>query len=35
MTAAHPLLDPATRATIEHAASEHLGRPWLSQGFTS
>ena len=34
--APHPLLDPETLATIERAASEHLlGRPWLSQGFTS
>ena len=35
MAPAHPLLDPGTLATIERAASEHLGRPWLSQGFTS
>ena len=31
----HPLLAPAIVAEIERAASEHLGRPWLSQGFTS
>lgn len=31
----HPLLDPAVVAEIERAASEHRGRPWVSQGFTS
>jgi fructosamine-3-kinase len=35
MAPTHPLLDPATQAMIERAASEHLGRAWLSQGFTS
>jgi fructosamine-3-kinase len=33
--ARHPLLEPAIVAEIERAASEHLGRPWRSQGFTS
>lgn len=34
MGPAHPLRDPDTVTAIEHAASEHLGRPWVSQGFT-
>src|SRR5436305_6931907 len=32
---AHPLLGAAVRAQIERAASAHLGRPWVAQGFTS
>jgi fructosamine-3-kinase len=32
--ARHPLLDGAVVAAIERAASAHLGRPWLSRGFT-
>jgi fructosamine-3-kinase len=32
--AQHPLLDGAVVAAIERAASAHLGRPWLSRGFT-
>jgi fructosamine-3-kinase len=31
----HPLLGAAVRAQIERAASEHRGRRWVSQGFTS
>ena len=31
---AHPLLDRAVVAQIEGAASAHLGRPWVSLGFT-
>jgi fructosamine-3-kinase len=31
----HPLLGARVRAQIEHAASAHLGRSWVSQGFTS
>jgi hypothetical protein len=31
----HPLLGAAVRVRIEHAASASLGRPWISQGFTS
>jgi fructosamine-3-kinase len=31
----HPLLGAAVRAQIERAASEHRGRRWASQGFTS
>jgi fructosamine-3-kinase len=31
---AHPLLDAAVVAEIERAASAHLGRPWVSHGFT-
>jgi fructosamine-3-kinase len=31
----HPLLGATVRAQIELAASAHLGRPWVSQGFTS
>jgi fructosamine-3-kinase len=34
-TAAHPLLAGPVVAEIERAASAHLGRPWVSQGFTS
>jgi fructosamine-3-kinase len=34
MGAAHPLLRPETVTAIERAASEHLGRRWVSQGFT-
>ncbi len=34
MTVAHPLLGAAVRAQIERAASAHLGRPWVVQGFT-
>jgi fructosamine-3-kinase len=34
MAPAHPLRDPAVVAEIERAASQHLGRPWVSQGFT-
>ena len=34
MSPAHPLLDPAALATIERAASEHRGRPWVARGFT-
>jgi fructosamine-3-kinase len=34
MAPAHPLRDPALILEIERAASEHLGRPWISQGFT-
>ena len=30
----HPLLEGAVVAEIEHAASAHLGRPWVSRGFT-
>jgi fructosamine-3-kinase len=33
--AAHPLQEPAVVAAIERAASAHLGRPWVSRGFTS
>jgi len=29
-----PLLAPAVLAAIEHAASQHLGRRWVSQGYT-
>jgi fructosamine-3-kinase len=32
--AQHRLLDGAVVAAIEAAASAHLGRPWLSRGFT-
>ena len=32
--AQHPLLDDAVVAAIERAASAHLGRPWVSRGFT-
>ena len=35
MRPAHPLLGAAVRAEIERAAAAHLGRPWVSQGFTS
>jgi fructosamine-3-kinase len=31
---AHPLLDRAVLAATERAASAHLGRPWVSRGFT-
>lgn len=34
MTARHPLLSPETVRQIERAASLHLGRRWVSQGFT-
>jgi len=34
MGLAHALLDPETVTAIERAASEHLGRRWVSQGFT-
>ena len=34
-TAAHPLLAGPVVAEIERAASAHLGRPWVSRGFTS
>ena len=34
MSPAHPLLDAAVLAAIEHAASEHRGRRWVSRGFT-
>jgi fructosamine-3-kinase len=30
----HPLRDPEIVTAIERAASEHLGRRWISQGFT-
>src|SRR5579862_5769062 len=30
----HPLRDPDVVAAIERAASEHLGRPWVIEGFT-
>lgn len=30
----HPLLDPEVLTVIEGAASEHLGRRWVSRGFT-
>ncbi len=30
---AHPLRGPDTVTAIEHAASEHLGHPWVSRGF--
>ena len=30
----HPLLDRAVVVQIEGAASAHLGRPWVSRGFT-
>src|SRR5690242_11580113 len=32
---AHPLLGAAVLAQAEHAASAHLGRPWVVRGFTS
>jgi fructosamine-3-kinase len=32
--ARHPLLDAAVVSEIERAASAHLGRPWVSRGFT-
>ncbi len=35
MRPGHPLLGATVRARIEHAASAYLGRPWVSQGFTS
>lgn len=35
MRLTHPLLVVAVRAEIERAASGHLGRRWVSQGFTS
>ena len=31
----HPLLGAEVLAAIEHAATAHRGRPWVSQGFTS
>jgi fructosamine-3-kinase len=31
---AHPLSDPEAVTAIEREAGEHLGRPWVSQGFT-
>ena len=31
---AHPLGNPELVRAIERAASEHLGRPWVSHGFT-
>lgn len=34
MGLAHPLLESAVVAAIERAASAHLGRPWVSRGFT-
>jgi hypothetical protein len=34
MRPAHPLLDAAVLAAIEHAASEHHGRRWVVLGFT-
>ena len=34
MGPAHPLRDPEVAAAIERAASEHLGRPWVTEGFT-
>ena len=34
MGLAHPLRDPEIVTSIERAASEHLGRRWVSQGFT-
>jgi protein-ribulosamine 3-kinase len=34
MAPAHPLSDPAVVAEIERAASQHLGRRWVSQGLT-
>jgi fructosamine-3-kinase len=34
MERAHPLRDPGIIAAIEDAASQHLGRPWASQGLT-
>jgi Fructosamine kinase len=34
MAPAHPLRDPALIVEIERAASQHRGRPWISQGFT-
>jgi fructosamine-3-kinase len=34
MALAHPLRDPAVVAEIERAASQHLGRRWVSQGLT-
>ena len=34
MRPAHPLLDAAVLAAIEHAGSEHHGRRWVVLGFT-
>jgi hypothetical protein len=34
MALTHPLLEGAVVAAIERAASAHLGRPWVSRGFT-
>jgi hypothetical protein len=34
MSARHPLLSPETIRQIDRAASLHLGRRWVSQGFT-
>jgi fructosamine-3-kinase len=31
----HPLLGAAVLAAVEHAASAHRGRRWVSQGFVS
>lgn len=30
----HPLCDATVKEAIEHAASDHLGRPWTTMGFT-
>ena len=34
VTAGHPLLETNVKSAIERAASRHLGRSWVSDGFT-